>query len=231
MILKPPEFIRPIYGHPLGPGKGLVAGYPFNEGSGKIVQDLSGSELVGTEQINFVWQAGKYGAARYFNWDGCIAINNGAVVGEILDLTNNFTIVIGFTTGNPATISYDTLLGKRNAAGYQFQFRLKDSKLNFLASGGAVAASTILVAKQSYQGIVRYIDGNVEIYLDGKLDCTPTAKAINHVNTDVSIGCTYHVNRHWWYGLIEYMLIYNRVLSAVEMVQLEEPYCMYERDM
>jgi len=231
--------MKPIRGeqltkeHPLT--RGLVGCWLFNEGAGNKVFDLSGNGNTGTLEAGTNWIVGESGYALNFvggNNSDYVSTNSGAAAGDVLDQTSNFTILAKFRAVD-VSVNYDAIVGKRaEGADYQYELRQNASKLNVLTTGGSVSADTTLVNNTWYTGGFTHDGANVRLYLNGLLDSTPSAKTITHKNVDVSIGMageTYDL--HYWDGDIEWVMIYNRALSASEIALLyREPFCMFERD-
>ena len=68
---------KPLMGWPLDYDSGpadFVAAWFMLEGTGNKVFDLSGNGNTGTEQVDSVWQPGKFGLCSYFSGDEYIVV-------------------------------------------------------------------------------------------------------------------------------------------------------------
>lgn len=238
--------MKPIRGillnksHPLA--RNLIADWPCNEGTGKIVSDLSGNRHTGII-AGAVWKPGKYGSGSALDF-----VTNDYV--EIADspilAPQNFTIIVGFKADTLATNGHYALVAKWGAlaANQSYYLTIYDSNSNgdlqirgaIRDSGGAapsIQGITTLITGQHYIAILTYKSGvSLDLYLDGKYE----GQEDTILNPGVRIGtenlyfgaraggATSNLD-----GLIDFARMYNRTLAAAEITLLcRELSCMYE---
>ena len=209
---------KPPMGWPLDYSSGLVpnAGFwLFNEGSGNIVQDLSGNGNTGTITLA-TWEAGKFGSALKF------------VSGT------NHSILVPVETGTSHTI---LAWIKASADGRIFDsqtgrviFDIDGGYLQYYAAGWNADTTKIITDNKWHQVVASIVNGTaLTIYVDGVPVYSNTVVAS-------SIGGTTRIGNHYtpstseeFIGLIDHKMIYNRGLSASEISQChQEPFCMFK---
>ena len=217
---KPPLGVPADKGHILCPSSGL---WLMNEGSGNIVQDLSGNGNGGTINGDFLWTPGKYGTAVEL-----IGVTDNISANTPPNITNAITYVVRFNSH----------IG--SAGGDQVLIRLKDTvfKIDNALSAYFIWYSDIDVAPKtfnyvfaantSYEVAVTQIGTTYALYVNGLQVQTGETDALDLVSSvDLILGA-YNLTGTWDLdGLLEYAYIYNRALTASEIAQLyEEPFCM-----
>jgi len=224
MILKPRLFRKPKLSIPIS--KGLVGLWLMNEGSGNIVQDLSGNgnNASITAGENIVWAAGQTGSATKYEESAVdvlattltdVAAQDMTLIikFKIDDLTNEHD-VFGFNTNFYMHRSGGSTVLRTTGGGW--------SSLNI----GTVAANVWYVSAITITGTTvtkGYLDG---AFVREDADITGLAGGSPFVLGDRNV-----VPHKPFKGLIEYCYIYNRVLSASEIQQLyREPFCMFYCD-
>ena len=224
-IIKPLRGIRLDKSHPLN--RGLVACYLFNEGDGKIVQDLSGNGNHGTiHNMAFPptaasgWNAGRRGTALDF--DGA---------NDYVEITNNPSLNFGVgesfsvqawvkfagsdasqTIYRSSTASAKFILERRSGGLVRFQIR------------GTNVTSTTNINDGNYHHILGIRNGStgvLSLYIDGVSEGTPTGTDTGSVTDTANhrIGARQN-DTELFNGIIDEVRIYNRVLSAEEIKQL-----------
>jgi len=230
---------KPPLGWSIDPGSGLVpeAGFwPFWEGSGSIVNDLSGNGFDMSLVHSPLWTGCKYGQGLLFDGTN----DYGSVPSGIMDVieaTNTFTIVVWV---------YNTdLTADKAVVG---QFGTTNQFLLWMDTGGAGDGYALLVSgdagntqtstdsinavANTWQHVVGVWDGTyASIYIDGHLDNISFANAniMNSSNESMGIGSQEGDNNVWpFQGKIDHINIYNRVLASGEIAKLKaEPFCMF----
>ena len=222
-MIKPVLGSQLRFGHPLS--KGLVGLWLMNEGSGNIVQDLSGNGNTGTFVNTPTWVAGKYGQA--------IELSSGTT-DRIEVSTSRFNLSAGaiecrFRCG----LNYDDGLTHD-----LFDTSVNNDLLIWKHSNN----TTYLYTDGTHRGNAVYpwasgVDYHVvlnwpsnELWINGVL-------AINGVDAAIAtLDPTFIYGNHdsatfAWTGQHHYLRIYNRELNASERAQLyREPFCMFERE-
>ena len=220
-IVKPPLGALSLFGHPLS--RGLVGLWPFNEGSGTFVNDMSGNGNTGTFIGTPVWVAGPNGLE--LDLEGT---SSQISLANTIALTYPYTIIVDLhpdnsgdmflgdnTTASFLWFSNATILNIRNTDSSADSFTIADCRTR---SMWAVVSKTNL-----FTGMDIYRDGNYIVSGDNNLD---------HTNININrIGNGYNSDAFVFDGQIGFVSIYNRALSASEIAQLyREPFCMFEGD-
>jgi hypothetical protein len=194
----------------------LVAAYHCNEGTGGVLNDVSGNGNHGT--VNAGWNAtGRYGAALNFNGSGnTVTVPDSAS----LDLTNSMTIEAWVYP--TATTAWQTVLMKEspNGLAYALYSRVATNR------PGVYIHTTSDIAASSGTGVPRnawthlaatYNGATLSLYVNGTLRTSIAhAGSILVTGSRLSIGG----NSFWgeyFTGRIDEIRIYRRVLTASEI--------------
>ena len=221
MILKPRPFRKPNLGHPLA--KGLVGYWLMNEGTGDVVQDLSGNGNTGVI-TGAVWDGGKFGSClKFVNDTDTVTIT-----------TKGFNTSAGTISmwANPSGFAANTYLFSHYNSGNRIYIYSSATGSLFVRMGSTTAADTgkdLVLFKWSH--IALSWDGtNYYVYLDGLLIYTNTYADLTTLTTVAYISILNGVNQAWQ-GKVDLPMVYNRALSASEVQQLyREPLHTFERD-
>jgi len=210
--------------HPLS--RGLVGLWLFNEGTGNKVFDLSGNNHTGT----FIgtapsWNSGKYGSAVFLpgtdEYIDCgsaiIPVNDFTIIasGKRNVTDAFFTIVSQWKSGDAGRFD----LGLSNNANYN---NLK------IYIGGALKAqsSAAILTEQFHVAYTQDSSNAIKLYVNGKQDGSGAGLNIQQA-TNTLIG-SYSLGE-FFNGLFDYVIIYNRALSASEIALLKrEPFCFMQ---
>jgi len=224
---KPGVQINPL--HPLS--RGLVGYWLFNEGSGSRAADISGHGNHGT--LNGMspnaqgsgWGGSKFGGGLQF--DG----NDDYIKVEGM---NGFEPVNGIsveTILKPTSILDSFPIHHMDASdtdGYGISMYSRDIRASLqLSNSWYHATYPDFSANVYYYIVMTYDNETLKLYIDGVLqdsDDTPSG-ALPTIDKYLSIGM--NNKQSWAYkGLIDFVRIYNRVLSAAEVKQLyHDPFC------
>ena len=218
MILKPPKGAMLNRGHPLA--RGLVYCGLFNEGGGNIVNDLSGNGNKGSLIADTHFVSGKFGPCLSFDGtEDSVSLKKSILLSYHIPRT----ISIWFS----ATALGGVLLGGVSPQYYPYI----DATRVYIRSGGAVSIlHEGITLNQWHNLIITGPGSNIGplLYIDGKLigqfsvDAQPN---ITHIGA-FSIG-TSSFN-----GLIDNVQIYNRALTATEVLSLyRDPFQMFWVDL
>lgn len=247
-IIQPPVGVLPNLVRPGAQGlKGL---WIFNEGSGLTVFDLSGNRndgtLINMDQSN--WVVGRDGWALDFDGtDDVIDVSsfassiNGAtsVTIHMWVKSNSISVNKGLLTPINSDVGDSGLSLRYDSAGFQ------GGQTNVIKAGFGTAAgdednnsaieSSGFVQTLEWQFIVVTWKANEapKIYLDGVLDIpsfTSSNGSVISGVTDARIAQSSVTDTEKWDGLISMALIFNRALTASEiMARYINPYAMFDQ--
>jgi glucose/arabinose dehydrogenase/chitodextrinase len=203
---------------------GLVGAWNFNEGTGLTAADKSGNANNGTlSGAGVTWStAGKYGGALSFNGSsGLVTIPNSSS----LNLNASYTLSAWI---KPTTLSgYQTILIKEvtGGCGYFLQTVVSNIGSGFYSGGCTEHISSspaIPVGQWSHiAAVFDTVANTYTMYLNGVTIFTQTQTANLSPNTQALVfgqsscaGCGYER----WNGLLDDIRIYNRPLSASEII-------------
>jgi len=224
---KPPLGVLPNFGNRLS--QSLVGLWLFNEGTGLIVNDLSGSGLTGTLSADLSWVAGKYGHA--IDFPGVTDYITAATPPGLVD-GGAITYIVRFKSD----------IG--SAGGDQVLIRVKDSVLK-IDSGAlanlvwypdvdeaAIDCDFVFAANRWYEVAVTQVGTAYVLYVNGVQIQSGACDAIDMTSAvNVIIGA-YNTTGTWDLdGQIDHVKVYNRAFSPFEMAKSHSrPFCMFERD-
>jgi len=222
------------YGNPLA--QGLVSLWPFNEDPGNKVFDLVGNNVGTFAGTAPSWSAGKFGSA--VRLPGTNEYVNCGDMSEVEGI-DSFTIIVGFSTKAQTDGQFHGIVNKGEyyATGDSFAITIYgDTGANKIRTSigtdiYGIPTMSALVQDQHYQFAWAYDKGSstYNLYLDGTaLAVTPTGSFVTL--PDVVESVTFGKGRFYHNGLIDYVMIWNRTLSASEISQLYyEPFSMFKR--
>ncbi len=239
--LKPTRGIRLNKSHPLA--RGLVGCWPFNEGSGGQVSDLSGNGNGGTFQGTAPsWSASKFGPAVDLpGTDERVEVADSPE----LDGFSSFTILSKIFLRDAGGVTGSTIAYKWNDFGgskLSWAFRVMETR--YLRGGFRDSVdtnhflsddTTQLNLNQHYEVGFVYDGQYLRLFLDGVQVKSSSIGSftVNSSAAPVHIGAQHAVGGGWFNalnGLIDYVMIWNRSLSSSEIALLyREPFYMFER--
>jgi hypothetical protein len=213
----------------------------MNEGVGGKVYDLSGNGNTGAI-TNALWVPSKFGPGLEFDASGDY-INCGPCGGKVFQNGNPVTIVtwvridsVGQTAGR--------IVDKATSTAGPMLTITATSTIHFQADAGIDVireASDNSVTYGQYSHIAVTWDGsltaaNVHIYINGR-ECSyqttsdGTVPFVNNAAANLYIGNNASSALRCFDGVINYVMIYNRTLSATEVQQLYiDPFGMFRRE-
>ena len=231
MILKPPKGAMLNRGHPLA--RGLVGCWLMNEGGGKIVNDLSGNGNIGSLVADAHFVAGKFGPALDFDGTGDYVNCGSLPIMPIWTVSAWARTLYTPTQPQPQDIF-------SNWDGTNRQFIEIDS-----VNSDRIYVCTTNAYYERFDGI-NANDGlwhhhcyswdgtTVKYYYDNVLQTA----AFTGDPSDVDTKALYIWARslgtpdRFFNGQIDNVMIYNRALSASEILHLyRNPFCMFEVDL
>lgn len=211
---------KPPMGWPLDYDSGLVpdAGFwPMPEGSGNIVQDLSGNGRVGALDPNPPsWVFGECGPALDFDNGNSqdITISPSVNVGTV------WTVVVSLNIDTVGG-AYDGILGESGT----YSIYNLNGKMTIYDAGNRSQTGSLTVGTWNHVAFVATGNG-FEIYHNGVLDSGALAQSAHSWNF-AYIGSSTG-GKEYFDGKISDISVYNRALSAFEIAQLyQESFCMF----
>ena len=238
MILKPPKGAMLNRGHPYA--RGLVGLWLMNEGGGNTVADLSGNGNTGSLVAAPLFVGGKFGPALSFN-----GLNNGngnrVDIGDLNNATEGITalsILLWARTPLTACPYTQYLINKTSGADtFRIWWGTNESVFydvyNDSAQSGQGAYTDAFESDSEYHQCVGVYNGtDVRMYYDSKIGSNIGAlTGLTRSDAGIArIGGLSGYNA--WNGQIDHVMIYNRALSATEILNLyRNPFCMFEVDL
>jgi len=199
--------------------RGLVGCWLMNEGTGSIIADLSGKVDAGTI-TNGVWTA--EGVNLESGTDGIINIGT-AIDFQTADDFSFF--VVGITRAN-----WNHLIGHRDGATYQYQFRVRDltQYLSLLVGSGSIDSTLSATAGvKNYMGLSRGSGVSTTFFLNGDTQTIGSAGTITNQSLDASIGNELSLGQVITSVSIAYA--WDRALSDNELQQIYvDPYQIFD---
>lgn len=226
-----------IRDHPLGPAGGLVFFLPFNEGSGGQVFDLSGRNNTGTFVNQTFWEVaqtgsgvGADGADDFINFSWSKLGINGypfSIVWAAKHHTlNSYSNVITFSDADVVANSFFAGISENNKS-------MAVSYSEVTGWDAAETTQTIAAGERVTGAAVFKSNSDRRAYINGG------GEAINTAVDDINFGnidqfnlfkLDRSVDIYYLGNEFEYLCIYNRVLSASEIAQLDrEQFCMVQK--
>jgi hypothetical protein len=196
---------------------GIVAYWPFDEGNGKDAKDASGSGNDGTIS-GAKWVDGKFGKALEFDGNFVLVPND-----DSYNFTKEQSFSIVLWINYKAKGDWQGVLQKFNG-GYPFKvevnpsnelyFALWDQTNNPGASVGNVSGSwhhAAFVRDRSKKKLYSYLDGALKETKDD------TIAGVTENTADLYIGARKPGTTILFYGILDEIAIYDRILSEVEI--------------
>lgn len=199
---------------------GLIGLYTFDEGSGTTASDTSGGGHTGTLTNGPIWITGHIGAGA-LSFDG------------VDDLVSTESDFIGTTAGTYSVWVYAKSEGENslgfiitNGGATQFGLGLCSARSPGLTSNNSANNACSDVTSIAYNTwylvtVTRNISGTANLYINGVLSGTANQNSGTPQSgtTNVMIGNSAFASRTWD-GYIDDVRIYNRELSASDVLQL-----------
>ncbi|MDD5430614.1 MAG: prepilin-type N-terminal cleavage/methylation domain-containing protein [Candidatus Pacebacteria bacterium] len=205
----------------------LIGYWPLDEGTGTTVYDVSGIGNDLTFASVPVWTTGKIRGALDF--DG--ANDSVNKTSPTVDLSTNkitmaaWVYIEGHGTSDGAD---NNIFSIRDAydyykLGWNYTSNLAFTQLDFTDNTAASLQSTVAVTDGTgvwYHIAATYDTSVVKIYINGVFDTSVTKnKTLRSITTPLSIGSLVNSTR-FFNGIIDEMRLYNRALSAAEILEL-----------
>jgi len=237
---QPPPGSRVNTQHPLG--HGCVGWWEMNVGSGLVVPDISGQNNHGTMtnmDAATDWVQGRRGGEWALEFDGVDdCVNAGdfpQADGGSLSVNVWFAHTDTFDSGKTTD---EAIVGKMGGitADQSWYIKLESDNGKIVTTFRGTAKHDLLSTTASWVGgrwynVCATYDANTggaKLYVDNILEDTDwgAAEPIKSGAEPVRFGALGHPSyRYWLYGLIGYVILHNRALSASEIAHLyAEPY-------
>lgn len=210
------SYDRKLFLH--APTENLIGWWKFDEAGGRIAMDASGNGHHGQVIGDPKWQPGKVGPCLRLDGSGD-CINCGS--DPAFNITDAVTLAVWIRIESPdENPQYATILGKGHNS-WRIRSRRKGGVIFdcFGLDTGDASFDSIRskksVGDDHWHHIAGVYDGRrLLMYIDGNLDSSVTATGTTGPNeSDLLIGGS-------WHGLIDDVRIYNRALSADEIIEL-----------
>lgn len=215
-----------------GPTAGLLAYYPFEEGSGDAVHDCSGNHLDGTfvHQVDGgSWATGKHGGAiRVQAPNGCVDLGAPPKLQPPTLTVAMWINVASFPSG----ISSGYIVGQSLNAdvdGWRIGSRTVDGggELSWLSSVSGTSyqfgTAAPAVATWHHLAVTFAPKDTLQIFVDGTNTVSQRGyPGIAFSTASLRIGCRAD-DANYFAGLIDEVRLYDRVLSAAEITTLALP--------
>lgn len=229
--------------HPLS--KGIVGCWLFNEGGGDKVYDSSGNKNTGTLVSMAIpsssisgWNPGRFGKTLSFDGSNDTVTVVPTPDGSSLNVTGKISFG-GWVFPRVSNV-YQNVIGFMAGTSRQYAFYLS-------GAGVSTIYCALFINGSNYQGdvtlsfpwavnkwnhvFVVYDGSSRKIYLNGvQAYSNNVAGAITHpANANLYLGKDYD-GAYPLNGQMDLPIIYNRALSAQEILQLYKgPFCMFDR--
>jgi hypothetical protein len=194
---------------------GLVGYWAFNEGVGTKTGDASGKVINGTV-ANTTWSSGRFGKALYFNGTNSYV---STPYNSALDLTNNITMSVWYKK-DVGSGTNKWLLHKATVNTSYAMFIEGGLKMRLEHPGMQDCTTTEPSEGVWHHAVSTYDGANMKVYVDGVLRNTCAATGnISLTGYGVEIG-SFGSTGYPFKGLIDEVRIYNRALTASEVLDL-----------
>ncbi|MFA6365397.1 MAG: LamG-like jellyroll fold domain-containing protein [Candidatus Paceibacterota bacterium] len=201
---------------------GLIGYWHLDEGTGTSTYDASGSGNTGTLTNNPTWQTSTNCEA-----DGCLSfdgVNQYVSASGVPNLTSALTVEAWAKTPIVQDATYDTIVSKFSSGPYNGWFLRRNANSSVVYftlydNGTATASITgpTIVANQ-WTHYAATFDGTIaRIYVNGVLSASDLSASIGSATTNFVISGNYGSTENW-NGSIDEVRIYNRALSATEIL-------------
>jgi hypothetical protein len=201
--------------------EGLVGYWPFDEGNGKVAQDVSGNKFDGKFVGAPKWVQGKFGAALEF--DG---VDDRVVVPDDpkLDITKNLTFMAWFSPKE--VLTSHRMMVKNNSIFVIFDFGNADTvELLVKPNNDFVESKTTDWKVNAWYHFAGTFDGKaLRVYINGELEGEKN-HALDIAPSDLELWIGGDDNGRptdHFPGIIDEVRIYNKALTEAEIQQVKD---------
>jgi len=203
------------------PTAGLIGYWSFDEDTGTIAHDTSGSGYNGTVN-SAAWVAGRINFALNFNGNSSDVLTPGIPLGSTFSIS---------AWVNPAAAQgeYARVVETQYSPGFYLGTNFAGTGYKFIVNGAAGATANCGLSYGCSEGgtvsagwhlLTATFDGaTAKLYVDGVLVGSDTGTATN-TNLPLYIGRYFGSNGFGWNGTIDEVRLYNRALSATEVTAI-----------
>jgi len=203
------------------PTAGLIGYWNFDEGSGPLAHDTSGSNFTGTLSGGPAWTTGKINSALSFNG------NTTSVATPNIPLGGTFSLSVwvnpaASTQGGYSRIletKYDTglFLGV-NDTGSQYKFIVNSATGSTAGCGKGFGCAQGGTITTGWHLVTATFDGSsAKLYVDSVLVGSDTFSAPSPTNFPLYMGRYFASNGFGWNGAMDEVRLYNRALTAAKI--------------
>jgi hypothetical protein len=218
----------PACGFP-GPTIGLLAYYPFEEGSGTSVHDCGPHHVDGTiiNQVAGTWTTGaRGGAVRVATPNGCVDLGTAPALNAATMTASMWISVVAA----PASGSTGYILGRAanaDVAGWRVGVRSSGAVgWESSASGTSYfvdSPAAVSLNVWHHVAVTFAPDDTVKVFVDGaSVTTTAAVPPIVPVSVSMRIGCRSD-NANYFRGAVDEVRLYDRVLTPAEITSLATP--------
>ena len=203
--------------------EGLVAHWPFDEGSGTTAFDSTGNGNDGVFNGDPQWVPGIIGGALEFNGDDFLNCGNG----DTLQIQDQITIAFWFKV-DAFVNTWEAFLSKGDNS-YRASRGGGNGNATHLGISGTSAGGgngwfngTQIITDNTWHHFTGVHDGtNARIYVDGVLDVEVASTGQINISTfELWIGTNSQNTGRLLHGLLDDVQIYNRALSEEEILSI-----------
>ena len=203
------------------PTSGLIGYWNFDEDTGTIAHDTSGSGYNGTVN-NAGWVSGKVNSALSFNGSSSDVVTPNILLGGAFSIS---------AWVNPAAAQgeYARIAETQYSPGFYLGTNFVGSGYKFIVNGASGATGLCGLSYGCAEGgtvtagwhlVTATFDGTTgKLYVDGVLAGSDTFTPAN-TNLPLNIGRYFGSNGFGWNGVIDEVRLYNRALSAAEVTAI-----------
>ena len=203
------------------PTAGLIGYWNFDEDTGTIAHDTSGSGYNGTVN-NAGWVSGKVNWALSFNGSSSDVVTPNILLGGAFSIS---------AWVNPAAAQgeYARIAETQYSPGFYLGTNFVGSGYKFIVNGASGATGLCGLSYGCAEGgtvtagwhlVTATFDGTTgKLYVDGVLAGSDTFTPAN-TNLPLNIGRYFGSNGFGWNGVIDEVRLYNRALSAAEVTAI-----------
>lgn len=236
-LLKPTRALQIDRSHPLA--RGLTGCWLMNEATGEIVADCGQRRNKGTFKYSTTapaWKSGKHGSALEFGTERCIYCGTGKFGWDITNEISVVALVNQSATQTNTVFARCGFVRPCKLAAYssgKFKWLVYTEGTNCIINSTSAHA---IDGSESVHVAATWRPGEGRLYVNGLQEAGESSSSgnLSFVNDSqsVGIGGTYEGGNYYYCfnGIIEYVFVYNRTLSAEEIRWLyREPFAMFAR--
>ena len=202
------------------PTQGLIGYWNFDEASGTIAHDTSGSGCNGTITAP-TWTTGKINGALSFNGGSSYVVTPAVSLGITFSISAWVNPAASAETGYARIVETQYTTGLylgTNASGTKYKFIVNSGRGSAGGCGGAAygCAEGGSVTGGWHLLTATYNGASAILYVDGVEVATDTFTATASTNLPLYVG-RYFQGGYGWNGAADDLRLYNRALTAAEV--------------